>query len=93
MLPTTRPDLTSWADTPPEVNMYRANNNRIEWVVEKENDGAWQFICGGGNEANMKLIASLLNAAQQSMEADVALCPVCQEPRPVVVMCEQCGTP
>lgn len=50
--------------------MYRASNNRSEWVVEKENDGAWQFTCGGGSEADMKLIANLLNAAQPNVQAD-----------------------
>jgi len=48
----------------------------------------WAFIIRRGTEELLKV-----EAAQQSVPADVALCPVCQEPRPVVVMCEQCGTP
>lgn len=53
---------------------------------------------GSKEDALWVIALSLLSiaereAAQQGVQSDVALCPVCQEPRPVVVMCEQCGTP
>ena len=75
----------SWADAPPEVVM--SNEEIATELLSVLMEKMW-FREGLPSEGwAVETICNALVAAQQSVQSDVALCPVCQEPRPVVVMC------